>query len=456
MKSGKSELRELVVSVVIVNFRGADDTIACVQDLQAMDWPEHQLEIVVVENGSGDASAEKIRSAVDPSVRLVESPVNGGFTGGCNLGAEHATGEFLAFINNDARPDPSWLRAAVPTLLADSTIGCVASKVLDWDGVNVDYVGAALTWYGMGYKPAAGSAYDCGAEEPRDVLFATGSAMITRTQLFRDLGGFDERFFMFYEDVDLGWRMNLLGDRVRYVPESTVFHKHHASIEKYASYRERFLLERNALMTLYKNAEQVTLDKVLAPAIALAIRRGFATSGVDTGVLDLQRNPLGDAEPTLELPKHAVAGAFAVDEFLSQLRSLTASRRDLQRRRVVRDHQLVGLIGNFLEPAIPEERYLEGHAALVDAFGLDDLYSAGRRVLVVTGDPLATKMAGPAIRAFNMAAQLSTDHDVRLVSTQACSLSDPRFVSVHRTYEQLRDDVKWADVVVFQGFLLLR
>jgi GT2 family glycosyltransferase/glycosyltransferase involved in cell wall biosynthesis len=456
VKAKEPELRALAVSVVVVNFRGADDTIACVRHLQELDWPADQLEIIVVENGSGDASAEKIRSAVGSAVRLVESDVNGGFTGGCNLGAAAATGEYLAFLNNDARPDPAWIRTAVAALRSDSTIGCVASKVLDWDGVNVDYIDAALTWYGMGYKPAAGAPYDGSAEQPHDVLFATGSAMITRTQLFRDLGGFDERFFMFYEDVDLGWRMNLFGHRVRYVPDSVVFHKHHASIDKFGSFRERFLLERNALMTLYKNAEQATLDRSLAPAIALAIRRGLAVGGADPDVLDLQRNPFGDSEPDLTLSKDALAPTFAVDSFVAQLPSLAETRKDLQRRRVVRDHQLAGLMGVFLEPAIPNARYLEGHAALVDAFGIGALFTTGTRVLVVTGDPLAARMAGPAIRAFNMAVQLSADHDVRLVSTQSCSLTHPAFDCRQRTYEQLRDDVAWAEVVVFQGFLLLR
>jgi GT2 family glycosyltransferase/glycosyltransferase involved in cell wall biosynthesis len=450
------KLRELAVSVVVVNFRGADDTIECVRHLHDLDWPADQLEIIVVENASGDDSAERIRTAVHASVRLVESPINGGFTGGCNLGAAEATGEFLAFINNDARPDPGWLRTAVATLRLDSTIGCVASKVLDWEGVNVDYVDAALTWYGMGYKPAAGSPYDGSAEIAHDVLFATGSAMVTRTDLFRTIGGFDERFFMFYEDVDLGWRMNLLGHRVRYVPESVVFHKHHASIEKFGSFRERFLLERNALMTMYKNAEQITLDRVLAPTIALAIRRGLAIGGAEEDVLDLQRNPHGDADTTLTMSKEALAGTYAVDAFVSELPSLADSRRDLQRRRVVRDHQLAPLMGKILEPAIPNQRYLEGHAALVDAFGVEELYTAGKRVLIVTGDPLAPKMAGPAIRAFNMAAQLAAEHQVRLVSTQSCDLSDPRFACSARNYEQLRDDVGWAEVVVFQGFLLLR
>src|SRR5207253_10448303 len=113
-------------------------------------------------------------------------------------------------INNDARPDRAWLSEAIRALASDSTVGCVASKVLDWDGVNVDFTDAALAWYGMGYKPGAGQPDDGSNELPKDVLFATGSAMATRTELFRELDGFDERYFMFYEDVDFGWRLNIL------------------------------------------------------------------------------------------------------------------------------------------------------------------------------------------------------------------------------------------------------
>ena len=82
------------------------------------------------------------------------------------------------------------------------------------------------------------------------MLFGTGAAMFVRADVYRAVGGFDERFFMFYEDVDLGWRLNLLGHRVRYVPGSLAFHKHHATMNKFGSYREAYLLERNALLSM--------------------------------------------------------------------------------------------------------------------------------------------------------------------------------------------------------------
>jgi GT2 family glycosyltransferase len=206
------------VSVVVVNYRGADDTITCLRALaDDLDYPADKLQVIVVDNASGDGSADRIRAAA-PHAEVVEAPANLGFAGGCNLGVRGARGLVVAFLNNDARPHPGWLREAVRVLRAEPAVGAVASKVLDWDGEVIDFVDAGLTWFGMGYKRHAGVPDDGSHDTPRDVLFGTGSALVVRTSVFRELGGFDERFFMFYEDVDLGWRMNLRGWRVRYVP----------------------------------------------------------------------------------------------------------------------------------------------------------------------------------------------------------------------------------------------
>jgi GT2 family glycosyltransferase/glycosyltransferase involved in cell wall biosynthesis len=443
-----------MVSVVLVNFRGASDTLTCLGELARLNFAATSVELICVDNCSGDDSVEVLRSLLPANVRLIEASVNGGFTGGCNLGAAAASGEFLAFINNDARPHRDWLAAAVVALESDATIGCIASKVLDWDGVNVDYVDAGLTWFGMGYKPLAGSPDDGSHEAESDVLFPTGSAMVLRAALFQQLGGFDERFFMFYEDVDLGWRMNLLGHRVRYVPTSVVFHRHHATMNKFGSYREWYLLERNALMCLYKNLEQSTLERVLAPAMALAIRRSLVAGEADSTLLDLQRTAGGDGQPDATVSKRSLSGAYAIDGFLEHLPSLTGSRDELQRRRLRSDRQLAPLMRQPMEPALSAPHYLAGYQSLVEAFELADLYPARGRILVVTGDPLSPQLAGPAIRAFNIAQELSRDNEVRLVSTRSCVLENSGFTCSSVAVEKLHADVAWAEVIIFQGFLL--
>jgi GT2 family glycosyltransferase/glycosyltransferase involved in cell wall biosynthesis len=447
------EPRPGVVSVILVNYRGAEDTVACLGYFDQVEWPTEKLELIVVDNDSGDGSTARIRAST-PNVVVVEAGSNTGFAGGCNLGVAHATGEYVALLNNDARPGPKWVAAAIATLEADKTIGAVASKVLDWDGKLIDYVDGSLTWFGMGYKREAQRPDSPEYDVAKDVLFGTGAAMFMRADVYREVGGFDERFFMFYEDVDLGWRLNLLGYRVRYVPESVAYHRHHVSIKKFGNYRESYLLERNALMSMYKNLDDVSLAKALPAAMALAVRRSIARTGTDATALDLQRSPGGDDIGTLEIDKMALTGPYAIDYFVEQLPSLAESRRDLQSRRRRSDRELFPLFRHAIEPAYGVESYLSAHKDLVDAFGIAEHFVSQHRILVVTGEPLLDRMAGPAIRAWEIAKVLAPDHDVRLVSTAGARITAAEFGVHYASGKGLREQTDWADVIIFQGFLL--
>lgn len=444
-----------LVSVIVVNYRGAEDTITCLRALGDLDYDN--VELICVENSD---EGERIRAAV-PGVKLVEAGRNSGFAGGCNLGAKHAKGTILGFLNNDARPAPAWVSAAVAELRAQPRVAAVASKVLDWEGTGTDFVDGGLTWFGMGYKRHAGSPLaDVPAEEhevAKDVLFGTGSAMFVRASVFAELGGFDERFFMFYEDVDLGWRLNLRGWRVRYVPESLTYHRHHATmstVDSPETGRETFLLERNALAALYKNLSDETLAKALPAALALAVRRATARADLDASQLDLER---GGANETADvaIPRTALAGVLAIDQFVELLPSLAESRAAEQAARVRTDADLLPLLRKALEPAYPLPRYLTAHDILVEAFGIEQAFGQRRRILVLTGDALTERMAGPAIRAWNIALALSGEHDVHLVTTNP--LADPPpapfRVSAGKRHE-LEAPIAWADVVVLQGHVL--
>ncbi|MBC7519310.1 MAG: glycosyltransferase [Microbacteriaceae bacterium] len=443
--------RSGVVSVILVNFRGTDDTLECVRGLQSLNWPADKLEIIIVENGSGDDSLARL-GVLGDTVTLIESTANLGFTGGCNLGVTSATGEFIAFLNNDARPHPDWISSAIHTFGTGKDIGAVASKVLDWEGDRVDFVDAAITWYGMGYKPHAGE-HDLGAwDDEKDVLFGTGAAMFVRAEVFELLGGFDDSYFMFYEDVDLGWRMNLLGYRVRYQPASLAYHRHHASMEKFGNFHELYLLERNALFTLYKNIGAESFDRSVASSLLLAVRRAVGRAGLDSGSLDLRVSG-SDKEPLASVSKEALAGLYAIDQLVEALPGLQAQRDKIQATRMITDRQIRVLLGNTDEPAYPIDTYLEGYEKIVTALGVLD-EEPRRRILVITGDPIGEKMAGPAIRAFNIAKLLAIEHEVRLISSTRASISSPDFeiaqVSHHRP-SSIDEHEKWADVIVVQG-----
>ncbi|AHI01283.1 glycosyltransferase [Kutzneria albida] len=445
------------VSVVVVNYRGTEDTLTCLRALRTeLDYPADRLQVICVDNASGDEAAAQ-RLAAEPGVLFVQAERNLGFAGGCNLGVAQATGEVLAFLNNDARPHRDWLSAAVRVLREQPTVGAVASKVLDWDGKLIDFVDAGLTWFGMGYKRHAGQPDDGSHEIARDVLFGTGSALLVRAGLYRELGGFDERYFMFYEDVDLGWRLNLRGWRVRYEPSSITYHRHHASMSTVDSSREYYLLERNALASMYKNLSDRTLARAMPAALALAVRRATARAGLDPTQLEITNRPADpaeDAEP-VAVPRSALSGMLAIDQFVDMLPALAAAREIEQSKRVRSDADLIPLMRKAMEPAYPLPRYLAAHEILVEAFGLDEVYGKSRRVLVLTGDSITDRMAGPAIRAWNMAEVLSGEHQVRLVTTNpSCTPPEATFEVHHAPRRNLPEHVDWADVVVLQGHAL--
>jgi hypothetical protein len=449
-----TDRRAGLVSVVLVNFRGTDDTLAAIEHLGRLEWPSDALEIVVVENGSGDDSERRIRAAA-PHVRLVVSPKNLGFAGGCNLGVAQSSGEVIGFLNNDARPDPGWVAAAMAEFAASPSIGAVASRVLDWEGHRVDYIDGALAWYGMGYKPLTGERVRKGTGDvAHDVLFGTGSAMFVRADVFEALGGFDERYFMFFEDVDLGWRLNLQGWRYRYAPASLAYHRHHASMRSYGEHKEHYLLERNALLTLYKNLDDDSLRDVLPAAMALSVRRGVTRGGLDSASFDLRAG--GDDGSDLTFPAVAAAPLFAIDQFVATLPSSVAARAQVQETRVLSDAAIWPLFGLTDAPVLQDRAYLDGYENLVAAF---DVLARPRatRVLVITGDPIGLKIAGPAIRAWNFAEALSRTCDVTLVSLTGVEPIDAPFALAHVAPGDDRAMAareREADVIVFQGHAL--
>lgn len=448
-------VRPGVVSVILVNYRGTDDTLTAIEQLEGLDWPSHRLEIVVVENASGDDSAERLRALGD-RILLVESTENRGFAGGCNLGVARSSGEFIAFLNNDAKPGPRWISAAVARLSSSSRIGAVATKVLDWEGERIDFIDAALTWYGMGYKPGTGEGYTHDAlQAGADVLFGTGSSMFVRREVFDALEGFDERYFMFFEDVDFGWRLNLRGWRFVYEPDSVAFHKHHGSMGSFGQWKENYLLERNALFTLYKNASDQMLSSTLPAALALAVRRGIARTDLDSTELDIRRRD-DDSQTTRAVPKIALAPVFAIDQFVEHLDTLRESRDAIRSTAIVSDQHMQRLFRQTDMPGATERAYLDGYVKVTNAFDLE-LAAPAQRVLVVTGDPIGVRLAGPGIRAWSMAEALAADNEVRLVSLTKMDAESPRFDTAHVAIGDQRGmarQVAWADTIVFQGLAM--
>lgn len=268
------------VSVIVLNYNGLKHLEDCFRSLEALRYPKERLEFIMVDNGSSDKSVEYVESNF-PQVRIMRNAENLGFARGNNLAAQEASGQYLAFLNNDARVDPNWLIEFVKAVLKEEDIVCAAGRILSWDGKVIDFVGGALNFYGMGFQPEVGRKVEDVHLEEKEILFACGGSMLIERGVFLNCGGFDEDYFAYFEDVDLGWRLWVLGYRVTFVPTAISYHRGGATSKKFPTEKRSVLYERNALYTIVKNYEEENLRKVLPAALLLAVRRAVIFSGID-------------------------------------------------------------------------------------------------------------------------------------------------------------------------------
>ena len=361
------------VSVVTVNWNGKSHLSTLLPPLLALEPGE----VIVVDNGSTDGSQEFLRRRY-PQVRLLENGVNRGFAQPCNVGAETARGSCIAFINNDMRPEPDWLVAALEKL--DARTPCAASRILDWEGRRIDYNGSSLHYLGYGLQEDLGLAVEEAA--PReDVLFPCGGAMLVDRKVFLELGGFDPDYFALYEDVDLGWRLWLAGHRVVLAPDSVVRHRGHATLETRAPEKTRYLMHRNALLTIFKNYDEENFRKILPLALILSVKRAVHFSGVRKESFYLWSETLhkleeGDATARSQL-LDSLNHLVAVDDVLQSLPRLLEKRRRVQALRRRSDREIMGLFGDPLRQIVEDPGYVKEELEWLESLDLGSLLDLG-------------------------------------------------------------------------------
>ena len=211
------------VGVVVLNYRGGDDTVRCLESLAAC---TPAPTIVVVDNASGDGSVEHIRTAAT-DVELIVNDANLGFGGGCNVGIEHlrARGvDYVWLLNNDTTVEAATLPQMLDVAAGDDRIGAVGSVIYDMAAPD-----RVLTWGGGRVGRRTGFTRD--ARSPQDrVDYLTGASLLLRTATLDDVGEFDPRFFFTWEDVDLGVRVMEGGWRIAVAEGSRVRHRWGGSV----------------------------------------------------------------------------------------------------------------------------------------------------------------------------------------------------------------------------------
>lgn len=325
-----------LISVVILNYNGKKFIQACIDSVLAQDYPN--IEIIVVDNGSDDGSNRTVRERY-PQVSLIETGRNLGFAAGNNEGIRRAKGGYIVILNNDAELEPACITEMKRAIDKNPAYGACASKIylkleenlLDAAGIVVCPDGLSI---GRG-RLESGDSYD----REEEVFFGSGCCMMCRKAMLDDvrMGNcyFDEDFFMYADDTDLGWRARLRGWKCIYTPDAKVYHLHSASGGSY-SREKAFLVERNRIWTQMKCfpisvvlcAQVYTLNRYAVQAYGAFFRKGAAGAFVGQH---------SRGELVLVLLK-------AIFSALSGFSAVTKKRREIQRRREISTRTIFRLL----------------------------------------------------------------------------------------------------------------
>ncbi len=237
------------VSLILPVWNSARWLPGCLAALRQQTFRD--FELVAVDNGSRDGGPALV--ARDwPEATWVRCPRNRGFSAAINAGLRASRAPAVALLNADTVPRPGWLEALARALAAaPPDVGALTSKMISLEDPNrLDDCGDTLSWQGAAAKRGHGRPVS-ELVEPDEVLSACAGAALCRREMLEDVGGFDETFFAYLEDVDLGLRARLRGWRCRYVPEAEILHQGHGSGIRGARYVR--LMTRNRALLLLKN-----------------------------------------------------------------------------------------------------------------------------------------------------------------------------------------------------------
>lgn len=257
----------ITVSLIVLNYNGRK----FLKDYFTSVYRQTRMpdEILLFDNGSTDGSIEYVRTFF-PKVRIiVEDRYNTGASRGLNIAFKETSGDYIVMQSNDIILDKNCIKVLAQTLDRNAQIGIctsvsmtfqkekkIAKRTIENAGGRLDVFG--FNWplyYGKERKtiPTIG-----------EVFLAYGTSMIVRREVFRGVNGFDEKYFALNDDVDLSWRVRLLGYKIVYNANSYIFHKIHATLGPlYSRAKKRYWSERNCLRTILKNYSVLSLIKYL-------------------------------------------------------------------------------------------------------------------------------------------------------------------------------------------------
>jgi len=247
------------VSIVVLNFNGKTYLKGCLKSVFATKYPSY--EAVLVDNGSTDGSLEMVQTLFKKDKRLKIIPLdrNYGYAEGNNIGYQHinSKAKYIIFLNNDTEVSRDWLKEIVKVMEQDNTIGASQPKILrknflDENGLRANFINVFGESLALRFS----------SKDPFECFYASGSALVVRRDILDKLGLFNPRFFLYYEETDLCWRIWLSNHKVVCVPSASVFHVGSATTSKTLTFTVfLFHYSKNRVYMLLTNYELKALLK---------------------------------------------------------------------------------------------------------------------------------------------------------------------------------------------------
>jgi GT2 family glycosyltransferase len=246
----------LSVAVVILNFNGKKYLEQFLPSVIASTYSN--LQIIVADNGSSDDSITMVREKFS-QIQLISLKENSGFAGGYNKALQQVNADVFVLLNSDVEVTPNWIEPIVELLEKNESVAAVQPKIRSFHNKEYfEYAGAGGGWIdSLGYPFARGRVFETVEKDEgqyddvQNVFWATGAALFIRSDVWKRSGGLDESFFAHQEEIDLCWRIQLMGYKVAVCPSSVVYHVGGGTLPKGA--RKTFLNFRNNLIMLSKN-----------------------------------------------------------------------------------------------------------------------------------------------------------------------------------------------------------
>ncbi|MBF0302440.1 MAG: glycosyltransferase family 2 protein [Desulfamplus sp.] len=383
------------VSIIIINYNGAQHLEENLLSLRQLDYPQDYIELIVFDNGSKDNSIEIINKCY-PDAKIIRSNCNTGFAQPHAIASKEATGNVLAFLNNDMKVDSCWLKNGISMLKSSENIVCVSSKIMNWTGDSIDFCGGTLQYLGF-----ADQFHDDSIKNGDEILFPCGGSMFIYRDVFIEAGFFDEDYFAIFEDVDLGWRLWVMGYRVVMATNSIVYHKGHGTLDTKKESKKRYLMHRNAMMTLIKNYSDENLNRILPLALIFAVKRSLLFMGINKKSYyfweaDLEDSTLDNSSKIFEqkadnlsnkalsnknVPdnyEEACIHLAALDDVFTSFKALSEKREHVQSMRKRADEEIFQLFKDPFRNIMGYRDYLWNEVSLFGKFALDDVFKCSK------------------------------------------------------------------------------